>query len=197
MELAAFQPPHLFLPFSLWSRHVYESASSWTTSVSLPIPYFSRISTVWCSPFFSSSLCLPPWKVKKTDDKTDSVFHKMRHKGGHQWLAQFRFRPCQTGTCTCQFLFYTSGTEVTSNQDKEAHGGSDCLLQPDLSLTEWVTLPDRVSAHAPWFSLSPSPYWAHCLSDLIGNSLTEKKTPQHAAHAAKINKCDVKRGWTA
>ena len=43
-----------------------------------------------------------------------------------------------------------------------------CLPQPDLSLTitKWVTVLSRVSAHAPQFSFSPSPYF---LSDLIGN----------------------------
>ncbi len=41
-----------------------------------------------------------------------------------------------------------------------------CFLHPDLSLTEWVTLPARVSAHAPQLSLSPSHYF---LPDLMEN----------------------------
>ena len=46
-----------------------------------------------------------------------------------------------------------------------------CFLQPDLSPTEWVTPPGRVSAHAPQLSLSPS---HHFLSDLMENTTGSK-----------------------
>jgi hypothetical protein len=55
----------------------------------------------------------------------------------------------------------------TSNHDKEAHRVRLCFLQPDLSLTEWVTLPARVSVHAPQVSLSPNHDF---LSDLMKNT---------------------------
>jgi hypothetical protein len=45
-----------------------------------------------------------------------------------------------------------------------------CFLQSDLSLTEWVTLPARVSAHAPQLSLSSSHYF---LSDLMDNTTSK------------------------
>jgi hypothetical protein len=48
------------------------------------------------------------------------------------------------------------------------------FLRPDLSLTERVNLPARVSAHDPQFSLSPSHYF---LSDLIGNVIPHYKVP--------------------
>ncbi len=45
-----------------------------------------------------------------------------------------------------------------------------CFLQPDLRLTEWVTLPARVSAHAPQLLLSPSHYFR---SDLMENTTSK------------------------
>ena len=60
-----------------------------------------------------------------------------------------------------------------------------CLLQPDLSLPEWATLPARVSAHAPQFLWSPSHYF---LSDLIRNVVPQSPSPSKSLFSQRLGR---------